>query len=89
METNNQQLNLEKYNENYVYKLIDMCFQFFDSHIDKEKYEEDIDNFIREFSEVKPNDTKFNIKSIVEFIEKYANAEENYLEENMRMISIN
>jgi hypothetical protein len=87
---NNQQsiLNLANYKENYIYKLIDLSFQFYDSHIDKEKFEEDIDLYIREFPEFKPNETKLNIKSLTDFIEKYSNAEESYLEENLLILSI-
>lgn len=81
-------LNLENYSENYIYKLIDMCFQFYDSYIDKEKYEYDIDEFIKEFNQYKPNETKLNIKLMVDFIERFSNAEESYLEENLKQISI-
>jgi len=82
------QINLENYNENYIYKLIDLSFQFFDSHIDKEQYEEQVDNFIHEFNQYKPTDSKNNVKFIIDFIEKYSNSEENFLEENLKLLSI-
>ena len=85
METN---LNLSPYSENYNFQLIDLAFQFFDSNQDKEKYEEDVDLFIQEFSEYKPAETKLNLKSLVEVLEKLSNAEEIYLEENLRAFSI-
>jgi hypothetical protein len=84
METN---LNLSNYTENYNFQLIDLSFQYFDSNQEKEKYEEVVDLFIQEFSNYRPAETKLNLKLLVEFIERLSNAEESYLEENLRCFS--
>lgn len=84
METN---LNLSGYSENYNFHLIDLSFQYFDSSLLKEKYEEDVDLFIQEFSNYKQTETKLNLKLLVEFIERLSNSEESFLEENLKILS--
>ena len=82
------QLNLENNSENYVYKLIDLCFLYFDSNLDKSKYEEQIDEFINNFKEAKSAETKMNVKLMIEFIQKFSNADEVYLRQNLDSISM-
>ena len=88
--TNNfyTQLNLENYSENYIYKLIDLCFLYFDSNLDKSKYEEQIDEFINNFKEAKSAETKMNIKLMIEFIQKFSNSYEVFLKQNLESISM-
>lgn len=80
-------LNLEKYDENYIFKLMELSFKYYDANIEKDKYEDDVDSFISEFNMYKSNETKANLKYMIEFIEKYWNIEEFYLEENLKVLS--
>lgn len=84
----NPNINLDNYGDNYSYKLIDTCFKYFDNYIDKEKYEDEIDYFIKEFNECKPAETKYNIKIIIDFIDKNYQFDHNLLIENLRQFSI-
>jgi hypothetical protein len=86
--TFSQNINFEKYQENYNLRLIELCFKFFDSFIDKEQYEEEMELLITEFSEQKPTETKSNIKFLIDFIEKYANSDDKFLQENLESLSI-
>ena len=80
-------LNMNNYSEDYNTKLIELSFKYFDTQIDKEKFENDAEIFIREFNNYKPVDTKLNFKLFVEFIEKNSSLDENILNENLKSIS--
>lgn len=88
MMENNSTIDLSKYDEAYLYRLIELSFIYFDSFTDKDKYEEDIEDFISNFaSQAKSNETKTNIKFLIDFIDKYSNADANFIEESLRAIS--
>lgn len=78
----------EKYSESYNFKLIELAFLFFNSSIKKEQYEEEVEQFITENQEFKPNETKFNLKFLIDFIEKNLNIEESLLDEYLTGLSI-
>ncbi len=80
--------NFEKFSESYNFKLIEFSFLFFDSNVKKEQYEDDVEQFIAEYKEYKPNETKFNLKFLIDFIEKNLNTEDSLLEEFLNGLSI-
>ena len=53
----------------------------------KQKYEDDIDIFIQEFSNIKAAETKYNLKIIVDLIERLSNSEIAYLIESVKFLS--
>jgi hypothetical protein len=82
-------IDFENYDENYVYKLIELSFSYFDSHLEKESYEENVEIFIKEFSnDYKTFETKGNLKFLIDFIEKYYNADNNFIDENLKTTSM-
>ncbi len=80
--------NFEKYSESFNFKLIDLAFQYFNIDISKEQYEDEVELFISEFKEYKPNEAKFNLKFLIEFVEKNFNCEDGLLEEYLSGLSI-
>jgi hypothetical protein len=81
-------LQIEKLNDNYLFKMLDLSFQFYDNSLEKEKYEEDIDSFIQEFSSnTKSNETKFFLNFFIEFIEKNLSVDEKFLKDHLEKIS--
>lgn len=83
-----EKLNFETYSENYNNTIIILAFNYFDSGINKEKFEEETEAFISQFEEVKPVVSKNNIKNLIEFIEKFYNKENNIILENLENFSI-
>ena len=84
-----EKLNFEEYSENYNNSLIILIFYYFDSSITKEKFEEETETLIGNFSEVKAGISKINIKNLIEFTEKFYNKENNIILENLENFSIN
>jgi hypothetical protein len=81
-------LQIEKLNDNYLFKMLDLSFQFYDYSLEKEKYEEDIDSFIQEFSSnIKSSETKFFLNFFIEFIEKNLSVDEKFLKDQLEKIS--
>jgi len=78
----------ESYPENYNQSILILTFNYFDSSINKERFEEEIELFISQFSEVKAITSKINIKTLIEFIEKFYNKENNIIIENLDNFSI-
>lgn len=81
------QFNLEKYEENYNYRLIQLCFQYFDTNLEKENFEENVEVFIKEFAAYKTVETKNNIKSLIEFIQDFSRYDNKVLNENLKNLS--
>lgn len=85
---NMNSLNFEKFGESYNFKLIEMAFQYFNNIVRKEQYENEVEQFIAEYKEYKPNETKFNLKFLIDFIEKNFNCEDGLLEDYLNALSI-
>jgi hypothetical protein len=85
--TNNFQ-NFGSYSDSYNFKLIELAFQYFNSNLRREKFENDVEGFISEFNQYKPNETKINLKFLIEFLEKNLNIEDSVLEEFLTVLSI-
>ena len=82
-----EKLNFETSSENYNNSIIILAFNYFDSLISKERFEEETEAFISQFSEVKSLTSKNNIKNLIEFIEKFYNKENNIILENLESFS--
>ena len=85
--TNNFQ-NFGIYSDSYNFKLIELAFQYFNSNLRREQFENDVEEFISEFREYKPNETKINLKFFIEFLEKNLNIEDSVLDEYLTVLSI-
>ena len=71
----------EKYSDEYLKNLIILSFSYFDHHIDKEKYQSDLENFTSNFgSIIKPQLIKIQLKYLVDFIDKYSSADGKFIE---------
>ena len=71
----------EKYNDEYLSQLILLSFSYFDHHIDKDKYQSGLENLTRNFgSVIKPQLIKIQLKYLVDFIDKYPNADGKFIE---------
>jgi hypothetical protein len=79
--------SFDSYSERFIHKLFELCFEYFNTHNDKDKYEEDVEDFIKNFSEYKPIEIKFNFKFLIEFIDRNASSDDKFLKENLRSMS--
>ena len=71
----------EKYTDVYMEKLIALSFGYYDHHNDKEKFESCIESLIGSFVEqIKPIEIKTQLKFLIDFIGKYANADMKFVE---------
>ena len=71
----------EKYNDEYLSQLILLSFSYFDHHIDKDKYQSGLENLTGNFgSVIKPQLIKIQLKYLVDFIDKYPNADGKFIE---------
>ena len=71
----------EKYSDEYLKNLIILSFSYFDHHIDKEKYQSNLENFTSDFgSIIKPQLIKMQLKYLVDFIDKYSSADGKFIE---------
>ena len=71
----------EKYNDEYLSQLILLSFSYFDHHIDKDKYQSGLENLTGNFgSIIKPQLIKIQLKYLVDFIDKYPNADGKFIE---------
>jgi len=71
----------EKYSDEYLKNLIILSFSYFDHHIDKEKYQSNLENFTSDFgSIIKPQLIKIQLKYLVDFIDKYSSADGKFIE---------
>ena len=71
----------EKYSDEYLKNLIILSFSYFDHHIDKEKYQTDLENFTSNFgSIIKPQLIKIQLKYLVDFIDKYSSSDGKFIE---------
>ena len=71
----------EKYPDEYLNQLILLSFAYFDHHIDKEKYQRGLENLTNNFGEIiKPQLIKIQLKYLVDFIDKYSNADAKFIE---------
>ena len=71
----------EKYTDIYMEKLIALSFGYYDHHNDKEKFESCIESLISSYvEEIKPIEIKTQLKFLIDFIGKYANADMKFVE---------
>ena len=71
----------EKYNDEYLSQLILLSFSYFDHHIDKDKYQSGLENLTGNFgSIIKPQLIKIQLKYLIDFIDKYPNADRKFIE---------
>ena len=84
-----EKTNFEDYSENYVRSLMIHSFSYFDNTINKEKFEEETENLFQQFDEVKTVQSKSNIRSVIEFVDKFYNKENNIIIENLEQFSKN
>ena len=71
----------EKYNDEYLSQLILLSFSYFDHHIDKDKYQSGLENLTGNFgSIIKPQLIKIQLKYLIDFIDKYPNADGKFIE---------
>ena len=82
-------LIFENYSENYLRSLMIHSFSYFDNSISKEKFEEETENLFQQFEEMKPMQSKTNMRNLIEFIDKFYNKENNILLENLEQFSKN
>ncbi len=71
----------EKYTDEYLNQLILLSFSYFDHHIDKDKYQRGLENLTANFgSIIKPALIKIQLKYLIDFIDKYSNADGKFIE---------
>ena len=71
----------EKYPDEYLNQLILLSFAYFDHHIDKEKYQRGLENLTNNFGAIiKPQLIKIQLKYLIDFIDKYSNADAKFIE---------
>ena len=71
----------EKYSDEYLNQLILLSFSYFDHHIDKDKYQRGLEKFTSNFgSIIKPQLIKVQLKYLIDFIDKYSNADGKFIE---------
>ena len=71
----------EKYSDDYLNPLILLSFSYFDHHIDKDKYQRGLENLTANFgSIIKPALIKIQLKYLIDFIDKYSNADGKFIE---------
>ena len=80
-------LIFENYSENYIRSLMIHSFSYFDNSFNKEKFEEETENLFQQFEEVKPVQSKSNIRIFIEFIDKFYNKENNIILEKLEQFS--
>ena len=70
-----------KYSDEYLNNLIILSFSYFDHHIDKDKYQNDLETFTSNFgSIIRPQLIKIQLKYLIDFIDKYSNADGKFIE---------
>ena len=80
-ETKNIDIDFSNYPDEYLNQLILLSFAYFDHHIDKEKYQRGLENLTGNFGEtIKPQLIKIQLKYLVDFIDKYSNADSKFIE---------
>ena len=71
----------EKYSDEYLNQLILLSFSYFDHHIDKDKYQRGLENLTANFgSIIKSALIKIQLKYLIDFIDKYSNADGKFIE---------
>ena len=71
----------EKYSDDYLNQLILLSFSYFDHHIDKDKYQRGLENLTANYgSIIKPALIKIQLKYLIDFIDKYSNADGKFIE---------
>ena len=79
----------EKYPDEYLNQLILLSFSYFDHHIDKDKYQRGLENLTSNFgSTVKPQLIKMQLKYLIDFIDKYSNADGKFIENFLSNIKL-
>ena len=71
----------EIYSDEYLNQLILLSFSYFDHHMDKDKYQRGLENLTANFgSIIKPALIKIQLKYLIDFIDKYSNADGKFIE---------
>jgi hypothetical protein len=83
----NININFEAYSDEFKNKLLDICFKYFDSAVENELFEDFSDSLIKEFTNYKPGDIKFILKTIIEFIEKTYLSDEGVIIQQLKNFS--
>ena len=79
----------EKYSDDYINQLILLSFSYFDHHIDKDKYQHGLENLTANFgSIIKPALIKIQLKYLIDFIDKYSNADGKFIESFLSNIKL-
>ena len=79
----------EKYSDDYLNQLILLSFSYFDHHIDKDKYQRGLENLTANFgSIIKPALIKIQLKYLIDFIDKYSNADGKFIENFLSNIKL-
>jgi hypothetical protein len=81
-------VNFEKLSDIYNFKLIELTFQHLNLSIDKETYEESVEEFIKENNELKSNDTKYYLKFLIELVENNFTKEDKYFVDYLNSLGI-
>ena len=80
-ETKSIDIDFTNYPDEYLNQLILLSFAYFDHHIDKEKYQRGLENLTNNFGDtIKPQLIKIQLKYLVDFIDKYSNADPKFIE---------
>jgi hypothetical protein len=80
-ETKNIDIDFSNYPDEYLNQLILLSFAYFDHHIDKENYQRGLENLTGNFGDtIKPQLIKIQLKYLVDFIDKYSNADAKFIE---------
>ena len=80
-ETKKVDIDFSNYPDEYLNQLILLSFAYFDHHIDKEKYQRGLENLTSNFGEtIRPQLIKIQLKYLVDFIDKYSNADAKFIE---------
>jgi hypothetical protein len=75
-----ENIQFNKFSENYFLRLFELCFKYYNHNVENEIFEEESDMFIKE-DNCTSAERKYHIKTIIEFIEKNYNTDQNVLYE--------
>ena len=79
----------EIYTDDYLNQLILLSFAYFDHHIDKDKYQRGLENLSNNFSAtIRPQMIKLQLKYLIDFIDKYSNADTKFIETYLSNIKL-
>ena len=79
------------YKEDYLIKLIEISFKYYDYYIDKENYEGEISEFMSEFKDkdIRVQNMKNHLKFFIDFIDKYSSSDVKFINQSLSSIGLN